>query len=437
MSADTPGHAIAALKAQHRAHGDQSPGEHLRAEIERLNLDQVAVSNATGVSRQSINNIVNGRQPISRAMAAKLGRLTGHSSDYWLHASFRLPPRANETAGFAEREPAAARPFGVGVLVNHQIARAVKDGVIGIDPFDEQNVQLASIDLTLDDFIITTDGEKVDASGGHDFILKAGRTVNVSTREWIEFPQDYIGRIGAMTRLASIGIMTSHGFQIDPGFKGNLHFCIFNATAKNFTLRSGMPIISLEIMPLSVTPAYDERAVKQVREAGVRENVVSLFRNSVCDRLIREAVRAGAKVDIGGEGAKATLSELSIEIFDVSADAALEGAVHGALEGLKALRDKPHAAREDHEKYAAFFGEIAEHLYLTGEQARRALSCLDYSVENADALIASLRGGGEVLVPLPVKSARITLRHLARRLREDPLDLILIVTGLRDYQAEK
>src|SRR3977135_2343381 len=65
-----------------------TPGEHLRAEIERLGLDQVAVADAAGVSRQTINNIVNGRQPISRAMAARLGRLTDRSSDYWLRSSF-------------------------------------------------------------------------------------------------------------------------------------------------------------------------------------------------------------------------------------------------------------------------------------------------------------------------------------------------------------
>ena len=49
--------------------GSLKPGEHLRAELERLGLNQIAVGKAAGVSRQSINNIVNGRQPISRARA--------------------------------------------------------------------------------------------------------------------------------------------------------------------------------------------------------------------------------------------------------------------------------------------------------------------------------------------------------------------------------
>jgi deoxycytidine triphosphate deaminase/addiction module HigA family antidote len=247
MSADMRGNATAG------ASGDLlTPGEHLRTEIERLGLDQVAVSQATGVSRQTINNIVNGRQPISRAMAGKLARLTGHSSDYWLHASF---PRARAARKLAKSGREGAWPLGVGVLVNHQIVRAVKAGVIEIDPFDEANVRPASIDLTLDDFVITGAGDKVDISGGQTFVLRSGQTVNISTRERIALPHDYIGRAGAVIDLASLGVMTSQGFQIEPGFNGHLRFCVFNAGNNDVTLRAGKPIVSLELMPLSATPA--------------------------------------------------------------------------------------------------------------------------------------------------------------------------------------
>lgn len=89
-------------------------GEHLRAEIQRHGMDQVEVSKATGVSRQTINNIINGRQAISRAMAGRLGRLLGNSSDYWLRRSF--PGNA-----FTSRDE---RPHTAGILVNHQIVHA-------------------------------------------------------------------------------------------------------------------------------------------------------------------------------------------------------------------------------------------------------------------------------------------------------------------------
>lgn len=254
MSAAIRGNATAGVS------GDElTPGEHLRAEIERLGLDQVAVSQATGVSRQSINNIVNGRQPISRAMAGKLGRLTGHSSDYWLRGSF---PSMRTARGNAKPIAEGARPLGVGVLVNHQIVRAVKAGLIEIDPFNEINVRAACIDFTLSDFVITTTGEKVDVSGGQGFVLQSGRSVHVSTKERIALPRYYLGRAGATADLARLGFMTSQGLQVEPGFRGHLYFCIFNAGGGAVELRAGMMIVSLEIMPLAATPSDDQKAAR-------------------------------------------------------------------------------------------------------------------------------------------------------------------------------
>ena len=247
MAAEIQGKAVADGKTA----GDLSPGEHLRAEIERLGLDQVAVSKATGVSRQTINNIVNGRQDISRAMAAKLGRLTGRGSDYWLRRSFR---RAGSGASRAS-DTGKAQPLGGTVLVNYQIVRAVKVGIIRIEPFTAMNVQAASVNLTLDDIIVTSKGEKIDIGKGQDFLLREGRAVTVSTKERIEFPYDYIGRVGTMKRLGGMGIITSLGFQIEPGFKGRLQFCMLNASGTPFRLRVGDPVVSLEIMRLNARPA--------------------------------------------------------------------------------------------------------------------------------------------------------------------------------------
>lgn len=66
----------------------ESPGDHLRAELKRLGIDQVTLSTRVGVSRQTVNNIINGRQEISRPIARKLGVLTGRPNDYWLRSSF-------------------------------------------------------------------------------------------------------------------------------------------------------------------------------------------------------------------------------------------------------------------------------------------------------------------------------------------------------------
>ncbi len=427
MSAEFRGNATASVLGDTLA-----PGEHLRAEIERLGLDQIAVSQATGVSRQTINNIVNGRQPISRAMAGKLGRLTGRSSDYWLRAEF---PRPGEAHGAATTADDSARPLGVGVLVNHQIERAVKDGIIEIDPFEEANLQPASIDLTLDDFIITTAGEKIDITDGQTFVLRAGLAVNVSTKEWIALPRDYVGRVGGMTSLASRGILTSHGFQVDPGFQGNLQFCLFNAGGGDFELHDGMPIISLEIMPLCATPTYDEKDARHLKDARDRDKVVSLFRIDVCDRLIRDEIGRFAKVEMKNGDAEARIPELGLELEDTSEETARAAVVQSALNGLKSLRAHPTAPRDAREAYESFFGALADRLHFNAEQARRAIACLGLAAGHEEAPIVPLRDGSEAMLQLPTAATRISLRHLAHQLRENPADLVLMLTGLAVYAA--
>ena len=238
-----------------------TPGQHLRAEIERLGFDQVAMCKATGVSRQTINNIVNDRQTISRAMAGKLARVTGRNSDYWLRTSFSSAPR-DEPDGTSGT---SMRWAGDRILVDYQITQAVRSGVIGLDPFDEANVRPASLELTLGDFLTTTEGKQIDIGGREGFKLKNNRTVSASTRERIELPQDYLGRVGTLIVLAKIGLLTSTVSQIAPGFGGHLQFCIFNCGQNQIELRSGMPIVNVEIVHLSAMPATNDTGAKWPR----------------------------------------------------------------------------------------------------------------------------------------------------------------------------
>jgi addiction module HigA family antidote len=90
-----------------------TPGERLRAEILRLGVDQGKLAELTNVSRQTINNIVNDRYPISRGMAARLALITGQKMQYWLQDEFiepaaeqaQAPLHAYPTAGLAYSRP--------------------------------------------------------------------------------------------------------------------------------------------------------------------------------------------------------------------------------------------------------------------------------------------------------------------------------------------
>ncbi|HWK94583.1 MAG TPA: helix-turn-helix domain-containing protein [Pseudolabrys sp.] len=217
-----------------------APGAHLRAELRRLGLDQVAVSKATGVSRQSVNNIINGRQTISRAMAGKLGRLTGHSSDYWLSEWFSEVGTPVRTAV-------------TGVLVNHQIARAVNDGVIIIEPFNAGLLRAASIELTLAPEVLSK-GKKHTLSPRRAFALLPGCSLSANTAEHVELPSDHLGRLGGLASLSGAGLVVSAPLQIAPGFKGALTFALFNAGPTAIPLHVGKPVAALEIVRLAASP---------------------------------------------------------------------------------------------------------------------------------------------------------------------------------------
>jgi addiction module HigA family antidote len=229
-----------------RRGGPLEPGQHLRAELKRLGLNQIAVSRAAGVSRQTVNNIVNGRHPISRAMAAKLAGLTGRSADYWLQSSF---PQARD-----------GRAAHRGILADHEIVRAVKDGVIGIAGFDETRVRGATLDLTLG---AVTAPRGADSARG--VRVARGRSVRVVTGEHITLPDDHLARIGATPHLARLGAIAAHALHVDPGFAGRLEVCIFNAGDRDFVLRTGDPVLSLEIVPVAPAPGRAAAAAKRRR----------------------------------------------------------------------------------------------------------------------------------------------------------------------------
>lgn len=63
------------------------PGEMLAEDfLPDYGLTVVGMARAIGVSRQSLNELVRERRPVSTEMALRLGRLFGNSPQFWLNA---------------------------------------------------------------------------------------------------------------------------------------------------------------------------------------------------------------------------------------------------------------------------------------------------------------------------------------------------------------
>lgn len=233
-----------------------SAAEFLELQLKERGLDQIQLAEMTGVSRQTVNAIVRGRQPISRAMSAKLGALFGQSADFWLREQFR---RASRQLGEDAADKDGAAPVAPDsestarrskILTDEEILEAVHDGTVSIDPFDAAQVNAASLDLRLGHIDAPDARGPADGQNGAAIEIAPLQCTHAWSRETIRLPDTMLARVGPMARLSHLGLFLGHGLQVDPGFEGKLAFSLFNASPNPIVLKAGDAILSLELVQL-------------------------------------------------------------------------------------------------------------------------------------------------------------------------------------------
>src|SRR4051812_48897755 len=158
--------------------------------------------------------------------------------------------------------------FGVVVLSDRDIRAAVASGRIGIDPFDPECVQPASVDIRLDRFFrvfrstrhayidlakpLDDITELVEVKREERFILHPGEFVLGSTRERIRLADDLVSRVEGKSSLGRLGLLihSTAGF-IDPAWDGHITLELSNVNTIPITLYPGMRIGQLSFFPLT------------------------------------------------------------------------------------------------------------------------------------------------------------------------------------------
>ncbi len=154
------------------------------------------------------------------------------------------------------------------LLSDRDIAAAIKDGRLGLDPFEPELVQPASIDVRLDRGFRVFDNQNythidpaerqddltapLDVDEGRPFVLHPGEFVLASTLEVITLPADLAARLEGKSSLGRLGLLThsTAGF-IDPGFSGHVTLELSNVANLPITLWPGMKIGQLCLFQLS------------------------------------------------------------------------------------------------------------------------------------------------------------------------------------------
>lgn len=135
-------------------------------------------------------------------------------------------------------------------LTDIAIYALVKNGGM-IQPFDYNNLQPCSYDLTLsDNFLRLKDGaepidptmdnsknyEAVTRKLGEDFIIYPHEFMLASTKEKIRLPKDVAGMVKGKSSLGRLGLTIQNAGHIDSGFCGNITLELKNETDRPIRL---------------------------------------------------------------------------------------------------------------------------------------------------------------------------------------------------------
>jgi len=160
------------------------------------------------------------------------------------------------------------------LLSDGAIRSALAMGEIDVCPFVQENLQPASLDLTLDSTyrVPRLDVGCIDVAEvpeGHtrelcdDFVipLEPGDFILACTREVVRLGPAYAARVEGRSSIGRLGVQihTTAGF-IDPGFEGQITLEITNVAPWEVHLRPGMRIAQLAVMRMWGTPLADYSA---------------------------------------------------------------------------------------------------------------------------------------------------------------------------------
>ena len=154
------------------------------------------------------------------------------------------------------------------VLSDRDIRAALQAGRVRIDPYDSSCLQPSSVDLHLDgDFRVFRNNrypyidvrasqpdltELVTIEADEPFILHPSEFVLAQTLEWVELPDDLVGRIEGKSSLGRLGLLIhSTAGYVDPGWKGNLTLELSNVANLPIALYRGMKIGQISFFRMS------------------------------------------------------------------------------------------------------------------------------------------------------------------------------------------
>ena len=163
-------------------------------------------------------------------------------------------------------------------LSDRDIKKAIENGDLKIEPFEEENIQPASFDLRLGETFL-----KLDYNQGTEvvklneapcyteqkgkIVLLPGEFILGTTVEYIFLASNLTADLQGRSSMGRRGLFVQNAGWIDPGFSGNLTLQLFNATHLPIELIPGTRICQL-IFDYTNSPCEHPYAGKYNQQKG-------------------------------------------------------------------------------------------------------------------------------------------------------------------------
>jgi len=141
-------------------------------------------------------------------------------------------------------------------LSDGTIKEYLDSGKIVIDPIESNQIQPASVDLTLDsNFLIVDDlsGELISMKDeiryrkieSDSIVIPPKSFILATTRERIKLPNDLVAFVEGRSSIGRMGLFVQNAGWIDPGFEGQITLELFNANQVPIRVDAGRRICQL------------------------------------------------------------------------------------------------------------------------------------------------------------------------------------------------
>ena len=114
-----------------------------------------------------------------------------------------------------------------------------------LDPFEPANLHQGAYELTLSQqAVATTSGSQIRGQPAA-FVIASGQFAILYSHEAVRVPDNAIAFISIKSSFKADGLINISGFHVDPGYKGQLRFSVYNAGSQPVILKLESPTFQI------------------------------------------------------------------------------------------------------------------------------------------------------------------------------------------------